>query len=128
MRAVEKAKELGKAFDSNIVLVTVTEFIHHNYEYATRYLDEIKEIEESKKQSEAILEKNKARLRELGDKVETVMLEGDPAYSLIQYIKSSDADLVIIGSHGVKGLRQFMLGSVVSKIVHHVDKSVMIVR
>ncbi len=132
MRAVAKAKEIGKALDSTIILVNVVEFMHHLTENVmvdeTAIKEEQKERDGMKKRHEALLVKTKSALEELGDKVQTELLEGNPAHELIKYIESSDADLVILGSHGVKGLGRFMLGSVVSKVIHHVDKSVLIVR
>ena len=129
MRALEKAKELGLAFGSKIVIVNVVDSFHYHVNIDDSIVSErLLYLETSKKSAEALLVKAKERLDELGDQVETVLLDGDPPHMLINYIESSDADLVVIGSHGVKGLRQFMLGSVVSKLIHHVDKSVMIVR
>ncbi len=128
-RAVEKAKEIGSKFNSLIILVNVAETIHPIIvDNTSRLSAEIKEVAESKERSKTLLAQTKADLEVYGDKVETVMLEGDPPHELIKYIESSDADLVILGSHGVKGLRQFMLGSVVSKVVHHINKPILIVR
>ncbi len=72
-------------------------------------------IEKAKERSRVILEEAKSLLNDFGDKVCTELLEGD-------------ADLVIIGSHGVKGLKKYTLGSVVSRIVHKIDKSILIAR
>lgn len=129
MKALKKAKEIGIAFDSKIVIINVIDSFHFRGIMTEIPVSErLYYIETSKKEAEQLLTKAKLIFKEFGDKVETVLLDGDPPHMLIKYIKSSDADLVILGSHGVKGLRQFMLGSVVSKIIHHVDKSVMIVR
>lgn len=128
-RAVEKAKEIGQAFDSHIILVNAVNTTHHyNIETETMIMDEFVVIEAAKERSQALLAKSKESIKSLGDKVETVMLEGDPAHVLIDFINGSDADLVIIGSHGVKGINRFMLGSLVSKVVHQAEKSVLIVR
>ena len=129
MRALEKAKEIVKAFESTLIIVYVVDNdLYHAGINRSIVIERINTLETSKKNGEALLARAKSLAEESGTNVETVLLDGDPSHMLLHYIKSSDADLVIIGSHGVKGLRQFMLGSVVSKIIHHVDKTVMIVR
>lgn len=129
MRAVEKAKEIGRAFDSEITLVNVVEGIHiYDVESGALVMQGLEAIKEAKERSKILLERTKESLKEFDNKVETVLLEGDPPYMLIDYIKKSDADLVIVGSHGVKGLKKYLLGSVVSKVVHHIDRPILIVR
>jgi nucleotide-binding universal stress UspA family protein len=131
MRALEKAKEIGKAFNSNIVIVYVmnNDQIHLSDSVTqTMVMESVNALESEKKEGEALLARAKSVAEEFGSKVETVLLAGDASLVLLHFIKSSDADLVILGSHGVKGLRQFMLGSVVSKIIHHIEKTIMIVR
>ena len=129
MRAVEKAKEIGKAFGSTIILVHVVERIRmYSAESAAVIRSELDIMDKRKSDSRRMLENLKSEFETLGLTVETNSLEGDVPHELLDFIKATDADLVILGSHGVKGIRQFTLGSVVSRITHHVDKSVMIVR
>lgn len=40
------------------------------------------------------------------------VVEGDPAGELVAAAKDHDADLIVMGSHGRRGLRRFFLGSV----------------
>jgi len=51
---------------------------------------------------------------------------GDPADILTERAKS--ADLLIIGSHGRKGLERFLLGSISHELLHQVPCPVLIVR
>ncbi len=128
-RAVDKAREIGQAFDSKIILVYVAEGLHfYDIETGAMVKLSLEKIETQRQHGETLLQRTKDSLREFGDRVETVLLEGNPPDQLIHYIEKNDADLVIVGSHGVKGFKKYMLGSVVSKIVHHVDRSILIVR
>lgn len=128
-KAVEKAKDIGRAFDCNIILVNAVNTTHYySIETETFVMNDLTVIEAAKERSKALLEKCKQDLGALDHNITTVILEGDPAHELIDYINKSDADLVIIGSHGVKGLNRFMLGSLVSKVVHQAKMSVLIVR
>lgn len=129
MRAVEKAKEIALKFGSNIELVHVVEEVHlYNIDGGSMLALGIEQINAIKERGETFLNNTQQSLSELGDRVTTQLLEGDPSYMLIDYIKTSDADLIVVGSHGVKGLRKYMMGSVVNKLVHHIDKSILIVR
>lgn len=129
LRAVLKAKEISEAFNSSIILINAVDYANYfNIETQTMILDDFDEIEASRNRSKYLLQRSKESLKSLGDRVETLTLEGDPSHEIIEYINASDADLVIIGSHGVKGLKRFMLGSLVSKVVHQVEKTIMIVR
>ncbi len=49
MRAVEKAKEIGKAFDSHITLVHIVEALHiYNIESEAMVMEELKGVEDAK--------------------------------------------------------------------------------
>ena len=53
---------------------------------------------------------------------------GHPAGALIDAAADLDADLILLGSTGVKPIRRRLLGSVSSQVVEHASCSVMIVR
>jgi nucleotide-binding universal stress UspA family protein len=63
-----------------------------------------------------------------GVEVETHVREGDPAEVLIDVANEQNADLIVVGSRGLAGIKRFLLGSVSNKVSHHVSCSVMIVR
>jgi nucleotide-binding universal stress UspA family protein len=63
-----------------------------------------------------------------GVELETYAREGDPAEVIIQVANEQQADLIVVGSRGLTGIQQFLLGSVSSKVSHHAPCSVMIVR
>ena len=42
---------------------------------------------------------------------------GDPAEEIMNYIKSEEIDLVIIGTHGRKGVDRILFGSVAERVV-----------
>ncbi|RIK60555.1 MAG: hypothetical protein DCC63_02690 [Nitrospira sp.] len=56
----------------------------------------------------------------------TLAMVGDPTDILTERAKS--ADLLVIGSHGRKGLERFLLGSISHALLHHVPCPVLIVR
>ena len=62
------------------------------------------------------------------DHIITAVLDGHPAEELDNYAGSHDIDLVVIGSHGRKGLDRLLIGSVADKVIRGAKVPVLIVR
>lgn len=62
-----------------------------------------------------------------GVDIETVILEGDPAHTILQFAEQNKVNLVIMGALGKGGLERFLLGSVADKVVKHSKISVLLV-
>lgn len=62
-----------------------------------------------------------------GVTVEPVLLDGHPADELIRYAEEEGMDIVIMGTHGKKGLDRLLLGSVAENLVRHSKVPVMVV-
>lgn len=80
------------------------------------------------KQIVANAKKNLASLGIREDLIITAVLDGHPAEELDTYAASHDIDLVVIGSHGRKGLDRLLIGSVADKVVRGAKVPVLIVR
>jgi nucleotide-binding universal stress UspA family protein len=52
---------------------------------------------------------------------------GDPSQTICNLAKSWQADLIVVGSHGRKGLGELLLGSVSNYVMHHAPCSVLVV-
>jgi nucleotide-binding universal stress UspA family protein len=63
-----------------------------------------------------------------GVEVETHVREGQPAEVIIDVANQEQADLIVVGSRGLTGIKRYLLGSVSSKVSEHAPCSVMIVR
>lgn len=60
--------------------------------------------------------------------VESVILRGITAEEIIGFAEKNDIDLIVIGTHGLTGIKRFLLGSVAEKVVRHATNSVLVVR
>jgi nucleotide-binding universal stress UspA family protein len=49
--------------------------------------------------------------------LKTSVVQGDPAEEILKYISSEKVDLVIMGTHGRKGLDRVLFGSVANEVV-----------
>jgi nucleotide-binding universal stress UspA family protein len=60
--------------------------------------------------------------------IENIVTElATPADGICRTARERDVDLIVIGSHGVKGL-DHVLGTVAAKVVNHADRNVLVVR
>jgi nucleotide-binding universal stress UspA family protein len=62
------------------------------------------------------------------DRIVTTVLDGHPAEEIDKYAGSQDIDLVVIGTHGRKGLDRLLIGSVADKVVRGSKVPVLIIR
>jgi len=62
------------------------------------------------------------------DTTVSLQLSFDVAGSINEYVAERDIDLVVMGTHGRKGLDRLMLGNVANKIIRHAPCPVMTVR
>jgi nucleotide-binding universal stress UspA family protein len=68
------------------------------------------------------------KLRDAGFTADTALYEGDVRSEIIDIATEWHADLIVLGSHGRKGLDRFLIGSVSEYVARHAPCSVEIVR
>lgn len=93
------------------------------------YFDELESA--AKSQARAAVDKAAARLGEQqgdGLVISTEILAGHPKYSITDEADEWGADLIVVGSHGYRGLTRLWLGSVSQTVASHAKCSVEIVR
>ena len=56
-----------------------------------------------------------------GSRVKRILIEGDPARTIVEYAHSEDSDLIVMPTHGYGPFRRLLLGSVTSKVLHDAD-------
>ena len=81
-----------------------------------------------KHKSEKYLEQISERLQNAGLNIEHVILEGNPAVSIIEFARNNDVDLIALSTHGHSGLSGWNVSSVVQKILLRSYKSTLLVR
>lgn len=68
------------------------------------------------------------KLRAAGFTANAVVENGEVRTTIIDLAASWGADMVVVGSHGHKGLSRLLLGSVAESVVRHAPCSVLVVR
>jgi nucleotide-binding universal stress UspA family protein len=121
--ALKYAISLGKAFDAIVSLVYVLELISYPYEFPLGILNEMrsaydKELEE--------------RIAELspqegdGVKIKHKVIESiNPYLGIIGYAESEKVDLIVMNTHGRRGIKRLILGSVAEKVIQEAPCSIL---
>ena len=65
---------------------------------------------------------------ELGVDTQYTQLTGNPGRSICELAQNWSADVIVVGSRGLKGLKEMFLGSVSNYVTHHAPCSILIVR
>ena len=82
-------------------------------------------IEGVRNASEHFLDKYK---KHLGNKtIETMVMEGDFADSILAAAKGVHADMIVMGSHSHKWLENIVIGSVTEKVLRHTKLPLLII-
>jgi nucleotide-binding universal stress UspA family protein len=63
-----------------------------------------------------------------GIKTATELRRGDPAAQIVRVARSGRADLIVVGTHGRRGLPRFFLGSVAERVIAMAPCAVVTVR
>ena len=75
-----------------------------------------------------LLKSSASRLRHRGRPITKSLTYGHPADQLLTLAQKKKADVVVVGSRGITGLRRVFLGSVSNKVVSHAPCAVLVVR
>lgn len=126
MVAIDKAEITNKLLDATVEIArnkqTQVTLVNVSQEYVPNgmtYVPEnfLKEIlNEMEKASLEQLQQAKSKLKSAGINPETIHLKGDPAHEILNYARDTEQQLIIIGSRGLRGIKEMMLGSVSHKV------------
>ena len=87
-----------------------------------------KRYEDYKQKGIKFLQQKDKEAKATGIASEFSQLTGNPGRSICQLASTWSADLILVGSRGLKGLKEMFLGSVSNYVTHHAPCSVLIVR
>lgn len=66
--------------------------------------------------------------KKAGVRATTLLRDGDPVDQIVRAARSTRADLIVVGTHGRRGLPKFFLGSVAERVVATAPCPVLTVR
>ena len=129
LQAVDTAIGLAKAHGSRVTAIFVvdpypftgvgTDFAYGQAEYLSAATAE----------ANTAIKAAKARFGAAGIAVDSSVIESHSAWrGVVEAAESAGADLIVMGSHGRKGLEKLVLGSVTQAVLSHTKRSVLVVR
>ncbi len=86
------------------------------------------QLADDQEQARRELESLAASLRSSALTVETVAEQGHPVSVIEDEARRSDADLIVLGTHGRTGITHVILGSIAERVIHHAPCPVLTVR
>jgi nucleotide-binding universal stress UspA family protein len=85
-------------------------------------------LEEEEKVGRGLLDRTVKTLEASGVPATGVLLRGDAATEIIEYVKTNQVDLIVAGSRGLSQMKRLLLGSLSRKLVHYAGCSVLLVK
>lgn len=118
--------------DTEVIIVSVIWDVLHEHEIAALTTEQWGVFQEAESgtrdEVEALLRSEAAMLQKAGWQVTTEIRTGHPAAEIVAAAEGHEADVIVVGSHGLTGFKRFLLGSVSSQVLHSAEHSVLIVR
>ncbi len=121
-KGMEKAIYLAKLSGAKITGVNVIVVSPTLASTVTNYRDYIAE------KAQEMLDRAKESCEKQGIQLASKILDGSPASKIAEFAEEEKVDLVIVGSRGLGGMSEAILGSVANSIVHKSKVSVLVVK
>jgi nucleotide-binding universal stress UspA family protein len=128
-KGVKHGIALAKALNAKLTVITVTEPLPVDYGsgHAGGWFPSQEEFDRfdaaCKERAGKVLDEVRAMAEQVGISAELMHVpDSHPATAIIERAKSGGCDLIVMGSHGRRGIRKLLLGSQTSEVL--VDGSV----
>lgn len=128
--AIGEALSLAKALGAQVTFLTAVEPFHV-FAFAPEQIADTQEAYErhARQAAEQRMADAEARARAQGVVCDTVIASaGDPHEAIIDTARERGCDLVAMASHGRRGVKAVVLGSVTAKVLTHSDIPVLVYR
>ncbi|MGY3233636.1 nucleotide-binding universal stress UspA family protein [Bradyrhizobium sp. USDA 4472] len=133
-KGVEHGIALAKALNAKATIVTVTEALPIDYGggFDSGWVpsrDEIDRFDAAcRERAGKVLEQARAMAEQIGISVELLHVPNShPATAIVETAKSRRCDLIVMASHGRRGLRKLFLGSQTSEVLVNGSVPVLVV-
>lgn len=129
--ALDHAAALARLGGASVVLLHVLETFKHisGFETSTSYIHDL--LPHMQDAGRALLDKAAARLRADGIEVETILLENSlerVSEAVVRQAVESGCDLVLLGTHGRRGVDRLLMGSDAEQVARIAPVPVLLVR
>ncbi len=127
--AVSKAAALAKTFGSTVTAVYVVDPYPFTGVGADFAYGQAQYISAATAEANTALDATKKAMAEVGVDVTLMVGEGHAVHDgILRALEATGADLIVMGSHGRRGLEKLVLGSVTQRVLGVVRVPVLVVR
>jgi nucleotide-binding universal stress UspA family protein len=127
-QALELALDLGRTYGAKVTLLHVCQLPAYAFFTGGLYAPTPELVGDVIRDADAQLRAVAERLAARGLSVEPVRLTGEPAELVPQYADDHEFDLIVMGTHGRRGLKRMVMGSVAEHVVRVAEMPVLTVR
>ena len=129
-KAVEQGLSIAKAFDAKVTIVTATEPWMMSAPGEVAVVFPVEQYEKAAAENASKILKDTAAIgAKDGIACETVHVKDQfPAEAIVETAKAKGCDLIVMSSHGHRGLMRLVLGSQAHRVVTHSPIPVLICR
>ncbi len=75
-----------------------------------------------------IVKQSAERATQEGVAVQSVTMTGKPYEAIVEAARKNQADLIVVGSHGRRGMERLLMGSVTERVIGHTDSAVLVAK
>jgi nucleotide-binding universal stress UspA family protein len=124
--ALDYALSIGEQLGAAVTVIYVEQLVSYPYEFPITILNEMRDMYDNqlKKRVEEISMKFENKLRIKRKVVEAIT----PFLGIIRFAEREKSDLIIMNTHGRKGLKKLFLGSVAEKVIYEAPCSILALR
>ena len=133
LKAIDEGIGMAKALGSRMTLITVVSPYHTGIKppFATDIVHDIENgrDDEHRQAAQDMLARVAERARREGARCDSLVVLGDSPYAqIIENAEACKCDLIVMASHGRRGLDALLLGSETVKVLTHSKIPVLVVR
>lgn len=129
MAAVDKAAGLAKAFGSAVTVIYVIDPYPFTGVGADFAYGQDQYLSAATAEANSAIDATRERLAGAGVQAEVRVVESHAVWrGILEAAESAGADLVVMGSHGRRGLEKLVLGSVTQSVLSHAKVNTLVVR
>ncbi|MET4388909.1 nucleotide-binding universal stress UspA family protein [Bradyrhizobium sp. F1.4.3] len=133
-KGVKHGIALAKALNAKATIITVTEpmYIDYGSGHASGFIPSQEEMDSydasHKEHADKVLNEARSMAEQIGISAEFLHVpNAHPATAIIETAKSRGCDLIVMASHGRRGLRKLFLGSQTSEVLANGSVPVLVV-
>ncbi|WP_254278913.1 universal stress protein [Haloarcula marina] len=124
--AAEYAASLAEVFDATLHLLTVVDVSAAAGPFSAGGVDD-EYLDRLEREAESAIDALEPAVAGV-DAVRSAVVRGTPSDAVLGYTDENDVDLVVMGTHGRRGLSRYVLGSVAERVVRRSAVPVLTIR